>query len=62
MTYATVNGLTLYYETHGRGRPLVLLRGAASQALPLSTASPANFTGAEGFVEIVGIAGQPNDL
>jgi len=35
---------------------------AASQALPLSTASPADFTGAEGVVEIVGIAGQPNDL
>ena len=29
MTYATVNGLTLYYETHGRGQPLVLLRGTA---------------------------------
>lgn len=29
MTYATVNGLTLYYKTHGRGQPLVLLRGTA---------------------------------
>jgi len=57
MTYATVNGLTLYYETHGRGRSLVLLRGTTWY-----TASPADFTGAEGFVEIVGIAGQPNDL
>jgi pimeloyl-ACP methyl ester carboxylesterase len=27
MTYATVNGLRLYYEIHGRGRPLVLLHG-----------------------------------
>jgi pimeloyl-ACP methyl ester carboxylesterase len=27
MTYATVNGLQLYYETHGTGRPLVLLHG-----------------------------------
>jgi pimeloyl-ACP methyl ester carboxylesterase len=27
MTYAAVNGLTLYYEIHGRGRPLVLLHG-----------------------------------
>ena len=57
MTYATVNGLTLYYETHGRGRSLVLLRGTTWY-----TASPADFTGAEGFVEIVDIAGQPNDL
>lgn len=27
MTYATVNGLELYYEIHGSGRPLVLLHG-----------------------------------
>jgi len=25
--YADVNGLHLYYETHGSGRPLVLLHG-----------------------------------
>jgi pimeloyl-ACP methyl ester carboxylesterase len=27
MTYAPVNGLRLYYEIHGSGRPLVLLHG-----------------------------------
>src|ERR1700749_1384979 len=27
MTYASVNGLRLYYEGHGNGRPLVLLHG-----------------------------------
>src|SRR6476646_356262 len=27
MTYASVHGLQLYYETHGSGRPLVLLHG-----------------------------------
>jgi pimeloyl-ACP methyl ester carboxylesterase len=27
LTYAPVNGLQLYYETRGRGRPLVLLHG-----------------------------------
>jgi pimeloyl-ACP methyl ester carboxylesterase len=27
MTYAPVNGLQLYYEVHGMGRPLVLLHG-----------------------------------
>jgi hypothetical protein len=26
--YATVNGLKMYYEVHGTGRPLVLLHGA----------------------------------
>jgi pimeloyl-ACP methyl ester carboxylesterase len=25
--YAKVNGINLYYETHGRGRPLILLHG-----------------------------------
>src|SRR4051812_10241615 len=27
MSYADVNGINLYYETHGEGRPLVLLHG-----------------------------------
>lgn len=27
MSYAKINGLDLYYETHGKGRPLVLLHG-----------------------------------
>jgi pimeloyl-ACP methyl ester carboxylesterase len=27
MAYAPVNGLQLYYEIHGRGKPLVLLHG-----------------------------------
>jgi pimeloyl-ACP methyl ester carboxylesterase len=27
MTYASVNGLRLYYEIHGSGRPIVLLHG-----------------------------------
>jgi pimeloyl-ACP methyl ester carboxylesterase len=27
MSYATVNGISLYYEDHGSGRPLILLHG-----------------------------------
>ncbi len=27
MSYAEVNGINLYYETHGSGRPLILLHG-----------------------------------
>src|SRR5262249_17493246 len=27
MAHASLNGLDLYYETHGSGRPLVLLHG-----------------------------------
>jgi len=27
MSYADVNGLHMYYETHGSGRPLVLIHG-----------------------------------
>jgi pimeloyl-ACP methyl ester carboxylesterase len=30
--YATVNGLKMYYEIHGAGRPLVLLHGAFGSA------------------------------
>jgi pimeloyl-ACP methyl ester carboxylesterase len=30
MTYADVNGLSLYYEEHGSGEPLVLLHGGIS--------------------------------
>src|SRR5260370_19989526 len=26
-TYASVNGITLYYELHGTGRPLIMLHG-----------------------------------
>jgi pimeloyl-ACP methyl ester carboxylesterase len=29
-SYASVNGLHIYYEIHGRGRPLVLLHGGGS--------------------------------
>ena len=28
--YASVNGLKMYYETHGTGQPLVLLHGSFS--------------------------------
>ena len=30
MSYADVNGLSLYYEEHGSGEPLVLLHGGIS--------------------------------
>jgi pimeloyl-ACP methyl ester carboxylesterase len=29
-SYASVNGLEMYYEIHGAGKPLVLLHGAMS--------------------------------
>ena len=32
MAYASVNGLQLYYDTHGAGRPLVLLHGGLMTA------------------------------
>ena len=30
MAYASINGLEMYYEEHGTGRPLVLLHGNLS--------------------------------
>ena len=45
-----------------RAADLMIAATAASQALPLYTANPADFTGAEGFVEIVGAEGQPGNL
>ena len=32
MSYAEVNGISLYYEEHGSGQPLVLLPGGLSAA------------------------------
>lgn len=32
MSYADVNGISLYYEEHGEGRPLILLHGGLSAA------------------------------
>jgi len=30
--YAEVNGISLYFETHGAGRPMILLHGAPRRA------------------------------
>ena len=30
--YAEVNGINLYFETHGAGRPMILLHGASVRA------------------------------
>jgi predicted nucleic acid-binding protein len=35
---------------------------AASNALPVYTANPDDFAGSERFVELVPVAGRPNDL
>lgn len=32
MSYADVNGVSLYYEEHGSGRPLILLHGGLGAA------------------------------
>ena len=41
---------------------LMIAATAASNALPLYTVNPADFRGAESFVELVAVQGQPNDL
>jgi hypothetical protein len=35
--YAMVNGLDLYYESHGSGQPLVLLPGGYRASVSIST-------------------------
>ena len=32
MSYADVNGISLYYEEHGSGQPLILLHGGYAPA------------------------------
>lgn len=45
-----------------RASDLMIAATAASNALPLFTANPDDFHGAEGFVEVVRVQGRPNDL
>ena len=45
-----------------RAADLMIAATAASNDLPLYTANPDDFKGAEGFVEIVGIQTRPNNL
>jgi pimeloyl-ACP methyl ester carboxylesterase len=40
MSYADVNGISLYYEEHGSGRPLILLHGGYGRG----TAAPRTWT------------------
>jgi predicted nucleic acid-binding protein len=46
----------------GRAADLMIAATAASNALPLYTANPDDFKGAEGFLEVVGIQARPNNL
>src|SRR2546430_6006141 len=39
--YAQVNGLNLYYETHGEGRPLILLHGGLMSSETFGPVLPA---------------------
>lgn len=45
-----------------RASDLMIAATAASNALPLYTANPDDFQGSQGFVEMVGVKGRPNDL
>ncbi|HEY7145862.1 MAG TPA: type II toxin-antitoxin system VapC family toxin [Streptosporangiaceae bacterium] len=45
-----------------RASDLMIAATAASNALPLYTANPGDFLGAERFTEVIGIKGRPNDL
>jgi predicted nucleic acid-binding protein len=46
----------------GRAADLMIAATAASNALPLYTANPDDFKGAEEFLEVVGIQARPDNL
>jgi predicted nucleic acid-binding protein len=49
-------------EPRKRSSDLMIAATAASNRLPLYTANPDDFKGAEGFTEVVGIRARPNNL
>lgn len=49
-------------EPRERASDLMIAATAASNQLPLYTANPDDFKGAEGLVEVVAIQARPNDL
>lgn len=49
-------------EPRKRASDLMIAATAASNRLPLYTASPDDFKGAEAFVEVVGVRARPNNL
>jgi pimeloyl-ACP methyl ester carboxylesterase len=40
MAYADVNGLSLYYEEHGSGDPLILLHGGIGAGETMAPSGP----------------------
>lgn len=49
-------------EPRKRSSDLMIAATSASNRLPLYTANPDDFKGAEGFIEVVGIRARPNNL
>ncbi len=49
-------------EPHEHASDLMIAATAASNELPLYTANPDDFNGAEAFVEVVGLRARPNSL
>lgn len=49
-------------EPRKRSPDLMIAATAASNQLPLYTANPGDFKGAEGLIDVVGVQARPNDL
>jgi len=49
-------------QPRSRAADLMIAAIAASNALPVYTANPDDFDGSEGFVQLVPVAGRPDDL
>lgn len=50
------------HQPRRRASHLMIAATAASNALPLYTANPADFRGSEAFVDLIGVQGRPNNL
>ena len=49
-------------EPRKRASDLMIAATAASNELPLYTANPDDFKGAEAFVQVIGLSARPNNL